>query len=235
MNTRTLSVHESSPFGSVPPTFPIAPWFVAAGLVLLRGGAWALTNRYTPTVLAATHLVTIGFPMTAIAGTVGLSLAFMLKRLWSRGCCWHDAMTYFRSIALTSLIAVYSSAALLALGYARPPRKPLVFGVLVFFGAAASFTDGTPYKIVLFLIWLDLQRQRRRTALLKQGVMSGCRVVIDFVVRLRALVTVLIAIFRRPAAPLAAVFWVGAGASLDLNVALATLSCRRVLRPLSSA
>lgn len=122
-----------------------------------------------------------------------------------------------------------------ALGHARSPRWPLVFGVLVVLVAAASFIDRMFYKIVPFLIWMHLQRQRRRTSFLMQGVISGRRMMIHFATHSLALVILLIAIFWRPATPLAAVFWVCAGADLGLNLALAPLSYRRALRPLSSA
>lgn len=419
MDTRTLSVHESPPLGSVLSAFLVAPWFVAvAGLVLLRGGARALTNRYAPSVLAVTHLVTIGFLMMtasaavfqllpvlsgrsvrglplvaplvqggfglgalalaaaflcrrpslfmgaaillgcatgafliptamalwsptqhktiflmryalialavalilglamaiarahasaaflplahpvwaftgffilwagvawqvlpmfqgvrswshrlgawiapalmgegvwvswglagygpaglvralllAMVGTIGLSAAFILKRLWSRGRLRRDAMTYFWYLALTSLIAACFIGVMLVLGYAQSPRWPLVFGVLALLGAAVSFIDGMLYKIVPFLVWMHLQRQHGRTSLLMQGVISGRRTMVHFAVHLLALVTLLIAIFWRPAAPLAAVLWVGAGADLGLNLASAALSYRRALRPLPS-
>lgn len=54
-------------------------------------------------------------------------------------------------------------------------------------------------------------------------------------VHLLVLVTLLVAIFWRTAAPLAAVFWVAAGMDLGLNLAFAALFYRRALRPLSSA
>ncbi|MHB8253025.1 MAG: hypothetical protein ACYDEV_04865 [Acidiferrobacter sp.] len=62
MSARPLAFDEGPPVVLVLRSFLLAPWFLAAaGFVLLLGGPQALSDRYTPTLLAATHLVTIGF------------------------------------------------------------------------------------------------------------------------------------------------------------------------------
>jgi hypothetical protein len=48
-----------------------APWFAAlAGLVLLWAGAPALESRWSPALLSATHLVTLGFMTMAMVGAL---------------------------------------------------------------------------------------------------------------------------------------------------------------------
>lgn len=204
----------------------VGTWVAPALIGLAVGLSWGLKAAAPGGLVRALLL--------AIAGIVGLSAAFILRRLWSRGRLRRDAMTYFWYLALTSLIAACSIAVLLGLGYAQSPRWPLVFGVLALLGAAASFIDGMLYKIVPFLIWMALQRHPGRTSLLMQGIISERRMMVHFVVHLLALVVLLIAIFWRPVAPLAAVFLMAAGAGLGLNLALAALSYRRALRPLAS-
>lgn len=71
MNTRGLVFDEAPPLASILRSFLVAPWFlVAAGLVLMAAGPAALLDRYTGGVLAATHLVTIGFLMLTATAAV---------------------------------------------------------------------------------------------------------------------------------------------------------------------
>jgi hypothetical protein len=68
---RALSM-ERAPPQAVPLRFLLtAPWFaVAAGCVLLWGGPDAIASRWTGTVLAATHLLTLGFMAQAMLGAL---------------------------------------------------------------------------------------------------------------------------------------------------------------------
>ncbi|HUW97836.1 MAG TPA: hypothetical protein VMV40_03195 [Acidiferrobacter sp.] len=71
MSAQPLTFDSGPPLGLVLRSFLIAPWFIAAaGLVLLLGGPQALSDRYTPSLLAATHLVTIGFLMVTASAAV---------------------------------------------------------------------------------------------------------------------------------------------------------------------
>ena len=66
-----LSFEQAPPI-SVPYRFFLtAPWFgVAAGLLLVWMGADALASRWVPGALAATHLLTAGFMLQAMAGAL---------------------------------------------------------------------------------------------------------------------------------------------------------------------
>ncbi|WP_298137467.1 hypothetical protein [Acidiferrobacter sp.] len=67
MSTRGLTFDEAPPLMPVLRSFLLAPWFLAAaGVVLLSAGPTVWADRYTPGLLAATHLVTIGF-LTLVA------------------------------------------------------------------------------------------------------------------------------------------------------------------------
>lgn len=74
MNTRGLAFDEAPPLMLVLRSFLLAPWFLAAsGVVLMIAGPTAWVDRYTPGLLAATHLVTIGFlTLTATAAVFQL-------------------------------------------------------------------------------------------------------------------------------------------------------------------
>jgi hypothetical protein len=63
---------EQTPPAAVPLRFLLtAPWFlVLAGLVLAFGGADALASRWTPALLAVTHLVTLGFMSMIMIGAL---------------------------------------------------------------------------------------------------------------------------------------------------------------------
>ena len=64
MNTQGLAFDEAPPLMLILRSFLLAPWFLAAsGVVLMVAGPTVWVDRYTPGLLAATHLVTIGFLM----------------------------------------------------------------------------------------------------------------------------------------------------------------------------
>lgn len=212
----------------------VQPWSYRAGLgvsLALVGLAvaalWASAAAAPPGVLAALLL--------GVVGVTGLSAAFILNRLGRRGRHRRDAMTYFWYLALTSLLGACFIAVPLVLGHVPSPRWPLVFGALVILGAAASFVNGMLYKIVPFLIWLNLQRQLGRTSWLMQELVPERRMMIHFAIHLLALVALLAAIVWRPGTDLAAILWACAGATLGLNLAQGALAYRRALRPLPLA
>jgi hypothetical protein len=68
---RALSF-DATPPASVPLRFMLAaPWFaVAAGLLLAWAGAAALQSRWSPSALALTHLMTLGFLGMAMLGSM---------------------------------------------------------------------------------------------------------------------------------------------------------------------
>jgi hypothetical protein len=48
-----------------------APWFLClAGMALMSAGPEALVTRWSPHLLAATHLLTLGFMMQAMLGAL---------------------------------------------------------------------------------------------------------------------------------------------------------------------
>lgn len=63
---------EQAPPAAVPLRFLLtAPWFLAlAGAVLMLGGADALASRWTPALLAFTHLVALGFMSMTMIGAL---------------------------------------------------------------------------------------------------------------------------------------------------------------------
>ncbi len=71
MNTRGLAFDAAPALMLVLRSFLVAPWFLAAaGAVLMAAGPSAWDDRYTPGILAATHLVTIGFVMLTATAAI---------------------------------------------------------------------------------------------------------------------------------------------------------------------
>ncbi len=71
MNARGLAFDEAPPLMLVLRSFLLAPWFLAAsGAVLMAAGPRVWADRYTPGLLAATHLVTIGFLTMTVTAAV---------------------------------------------------------------------------------------------------------------------------------------------------------------------
>lgn len=66
-----LSFDRAPPIAAPLRFFLTAPLFgILAGLVLLAAGPDALTSRWTPAALAATHLITVGFMLQVMAGAL---------------------------------------------------------------------------------------------------------------------------------------------------------------------
>jgi hypothetical protein len=66
-----LSFEQAPPVWATFRFFLTAPWFgVAAGLLLAWEGAPALASRWTPTAMALTHLLTVGFMLQAMCGAL---------------------------------------------------------------------------------------------------------------------------------------------------------------------
>ena len=70
-------MHANLSFDQAPPIsvpyrfFLVAPWFgVLAGVALSWSGADALASRWTPEVLALTHLIALGFMLQAMCGAL---------------------------------------------------------------------------------------------------------------------------------------------------------------------
>jgi hypothetical protein len=70
-------MHANLSFDQAPPIsvpyrfFLVAPWFgVLAGILLSWSGADALASRWTPEVLALTHLIALGFMLQAMCGAL---------------------------------------------------------------------------------------------------------------------------------------------------------------------
>jgi hypothetical protein len=120
---------EQAPAAAVPLRFLLtAPWFLAlAGLVLVFGGADALASRWTPSLLAVTHLVTLGFMSMIMIGALFQLLpvvagAPVRRAQWVAGIV-HPALTagtlsLAAGFLLGSPWALRAAAALLALAFA---------------------------------------------------------------------------------------------------------------------
>ncbi|MFN0315178.1 MAG: permease [Burkholderiales bacterium] len=66
-----LSIERGPPLAAPPKFLYTAPWFAfLAGALLLYAGPGALASRWSPAVLAATHLLTLGFMMQAMLGAL---------------------------------------------------------------------------------------------------------------------------------------------------------------------
>jgi hypothetical protein len=66
-----LSFEQAPPISAPYRFFVTAPWFgVAAGLLLAWSGDEALASRWTPSALAATHLLVAGFMLQAMCGAL---------------------------------------------------------------------------------------------------------------------------------------------------------------------
>ena len=117
-----LSIHRA-PTAAVPLRFLLtAPWFaVAAGALLLWAGPEALTSRWTSTVLAATHLLTLGFMGHAMLGALlqlmPVAFGVPVPRSAAVAAVTHPALTLgAASLAIAFITAqavLFASAALL--------------------------------------------------------------------------------------------------------------------------
>jgi len=135
----SLSVHRA-PAAAVPLRFLLsAPWFaVAAGAVMLWAGPEALASRWTGAVLAATHLLTLGFMGHAMLGALlqlmPVAFGIPLPRSAAVAAVTHPALALgaaFLAIAFVTSQSVAFAAAALLLG--------LAFGVfLVAVGAGIA-------------------------------------------------------------------------------------------------
>jgi len=100
MNYTALSLSQTPPLSVPLPYFLAAPFFAAvAALLLLGGGPELLATRWSPAMLALTHLLTLGFLGTVMLGAlqqlvpvlIGVPLpaarvvAWMLFPLWLSG------------------------------------------------------------------------------------------------------------------------------------------------------
>ncbi len=66
-----LSFENAPPFAAPLRFFLTAPLFsLAAGLLLAAGGPELLASRWTPGLLAATHLITVGFMLQIMLGAL---------------------------------------------------------------------------------------------------------------------------------------------------------------------
>ena len=66
-----LSFDKAPPFAAPLRFFLTAPWFAAAaGVLLLVAGPDVFTSRWTPELLAATHLITVGFMLQVMLGAL---------------------------------------------------------------------------------------------------------------------------------------------------------------------
>ncbi|MHB1672467.1 MAG: hypothetical protein ACYCTF_12065 [Acidiferrobacter sp.] len=122
MSARGLAFDEAPPLASVLRSFLWAPWFlVAAGAVLLAAGPGALQDRYTPAVLAATHLVTIGFLML-----IATAAAFQLVPVVSGAsfpcvACLAPAVRWGFALGAVLLAAAFLQGPPLLFGLAAVP------------------------------------------------------------------------------------------------------------------
>ncbi len=125
MNYTALSLNQTPPLSVPLPYFLAAPLFAAvAAMGLLFAGPEFLASRWTPGMLALTHLLTVGFLGTTMLGAmqqlvpvlVGVPLpsqravAYLLFPLWIAGAC-----LLILGMGRATPVMVQSGGALLAL------------------------------------------------------------------------------------------------------------------------
>ncbi len=163
MNTQGLAFDEAPPLMLILRSFLLAPWFLAAsGVVLMVAGPTVWVDRYTPGLLAATHLVTIGFLMLTattavfqlvpVVAGVGLPYATVLLPVVRWGLALGAALLAaafldnrpllfaLAAIPLTLAATVFTVSAVSALR--RLPKQktmtPMIYAVLML-GVALVF------------------------------------------------------------------------------------------------
>jgi len=138
MSARPLAFDGGPPLGLMLRSFLTAPWFItAAGLVLLLGGPQALSDRYAPALLAATHLVTIGFLMMTASAAM-FQLLPVLSGVPVR------ALAFIAPIVQSGLVA---GAIVLALAFVS--QQPLLFDFAAGLLALATLAFTIPTWITL--------------------------------------------------------------------------------------
>ncbi|HPW29969.1 MAG TPA: permease [Rhodoferax sp.] len=135
-----LSFDEGPPISAPLRFFLTAPLFaIAAGLLLLWSGPEMLASRWTPQVLAFTHLITVGFMLQVMLGALQQLLPVMA------GACMHQAdrvasvvhatislgAGLLAAAFLTSLPLLFAAAAVI-----------LAIGIVTFVGAALHALQG---------------------------------------------------------------------------------------------
>ncbi len=71
ISSANLSLDQAPPIHLPLRLLLTAPWFAAAaGVLAMAAGEGALASRWTPTALALTHLITIGFLGQAMCGAL---------------------------------------------------------------------------------------------------------------------------------------------------------------------
>lgn len=171
-----LSFEKAPPFAAPLRFFLTAPLFgVLAGLLLVVGGGDGLASRWLPTVLAATHLITVGFMLQIMIGALvqvlpviaGANLArpMLVARISHVGLTFgafalagaflFGAPLGFRlaAIALVGTAAVFVLAAGYAL-YGVPSTSPTIRGLkLALAGLVGAVTLGVTLALALANGW----------------------------------------------------------------------------------
>ena len=167
----------------------------------------------------------------ALAVVVATAAAHAAHRLHTRTRRRADAMTFFWYMGLAGLTGAAVAGGLMAAHIVTGPRGPLVFGFLAIAGAAVSLIDGMLYKIVPFLVWLNLQRQPGAAHVLMSSAIGERATRRHAVVHAAALGLGLAAIGRpRAFGEAAGVAWTADGVMLGANLVVALVFYRRLSR-----
>ena len=181
-----LAFDKLPPFSAPLRFFLGAPMFaLAAGILLLAGGPQLLASRWTPGLLAATHLVTVGFMLMIMLGALiqilpvvagaNLRRPLQLAR-WLHGALVAGALLLAggflwgrpRLLVAAALTLGFSVAAFLLLAghalYGVPSTSPTIRGLkLALFGLAGAVGLGAWLALALtqgwavaFPLWVDL-------------------------------------------------------------------------------
>lgn len=170
MNYTALSLNQTPPLSVPLPYFLAAPLFLAtAALVLLLGGPELLLSRWSPAMLALTHLITIGFLGTVMIGAVqqlvpvliGVPLPAPRLIAWGLLPLWlFGAGLLIVGMGLSSPLAVQAGGGLLGVAVllfllvvlrsnlrsdSRHATRPAMVLALLALGVAIS--------LALYLIW----------------------------------------------------------------------------------
>ncbi|MGM0594183.1 MAG: hypothetical protein ACQETD_06570 [Pseudomonadota bacterium] len=106
MNYTALSLSQTPPLSVPLPYFLSAPLFLAAAaLLLLSGGADLLATRWSPQMLALTHLVTLGFLGTVMLGAVQQVVPVLIGvPLWrARALAWAVLVLWLPGVVLLTV------------------------------------------------------------------------------------------------------------------------------------
>lgn len=149
MSTASISLAQSPPL-SVPARFFItAPVFgVLTGVLMLWAGGTGLSGRWMPAVLAATHLLTLGYMAMVMLGALMQVFPVVIGHPFRRASLVSTVVHIFLTLGV----------ALLAAGFLAPSDGLMVAAVAVLVAALLTFLAAAAETLIDVDVWGDTSR-----------------------------------------------------------------------------